>query len=893
MLAIPLTRQSGELIGLLRVDNKKGKNDLATRAEQFSKEDEWILHLFADKVVASITASELMLQLGEQKDHRDRLIASSPDGVVAIDSHGQVNAYNPQAQTILKYTPEEVLGAQVDFLYADPQEPTRIGALLRSRPDGKLDNYETFVRSKSGEQVPIRLSVTWLYDGRGRQVGSVGYFEDLRVIKDFEQRVDLLLRASNIVAQARNLTDGLHSLAQMLTTLMETAFCRVYLLSEKDHLLLARSVYLNEAAREKLNWHPELEENILLPDRPALAEFLRSSTPTLIGAREEENQPLLQEWFNYPGVGELIQSLVLIPLRTRDRLVGLLCLGDWKPVLLPEGRMELASAIANQTAVLIDQIHLHELAERHRQLLITLDEASRNIRAVKETARLLQEVVRLGAELVNCTAGGLFINQPYLNQLELAVTYKLPDQLIGSQLPNSDDVVGAVIHSGRSQIAYDYSPWSGSSHPNRFSTFVAVPLKQADGVEAVLFVGSSANEPFLEADLEILERFAVHASLALQTSRLVNQEQRMLHHLTILHRISDYIQSVRELGKILHIVLTGVTAGFGLGFNRAGFFMVDDVGQTLLGRLGIGYLDEQAAYAAWDRDMRDGRIDLRRYLSLLAQEEPPPTPIHERINGLRIPLKKGGGSLFSEAIYEEKCILVGQNELAGVPDNFLTSFEPALPFVIVPLLTSGRAIGLLVVDNKFTRSPITDESVELLFTFVNTAAIAINNIQLFEESKKARDRMRASFEASNTLIAPRQPNQVLQDIVEQARVSASASWVSIVLIDEAGQAQELITSGIDFGPEVDIRKIIRPDGITMQVMRSGRVEIINDTTQQSDRLNPVMLQNNVGAALCLPLALQGRQIGVMWVHYEKQQSFHPFEVEALQLYVNQASIAYD
>jgi DNA-binding NarL/FixJ family response regulator len=73
----------------------------------------------------------------------------------------------------------------------------------------------------------------------------------------------------------------------------------------------------------------------------------------------------------------------------------------------------------------------------------------------------------------------------------------------------------------------------------------------------------------------------------------------------------------------------------------------------------------------------------------------------------------------------------------------------------------------------------------------------------------------------------------------------------------------------------------------------GRTEVIEDTNRQRDRVNPSMFRNGVRAALCLPLSLRGKRIGVMWIHYDQPHHFPDSEIEALQLYVNQAAIAYD
>lgn len=46
----------------------------------------------------------------------------------------------------------------------------------------------------------------------------------------------------------------------------------------------------------------------------------------------------------------------------------------------------------------------------------------------------------------------------------------------------------------------------------------------------------------------------------------------------ILHRIGNYIQASTEMDKILHVVLTGVTAGYEGRVQPGAILLLDDMG---------------------------------------------------------------------------------------------------------------------------------------------------------------------------------------------------------------------------------------------------------------------------------------------------------------------------
>jgi PAS domain S-box-containing protein len=907
LLAIPLIRSRIEkkLIGLLRVDNKKDQQRHAGPNIGFTEEDEQILELFADAVTVAIESAELVTQLNEQKnllneqrDHLERVVASSPNGVVALDPTGHVTDFNSRAQEVFGYQREEMIGMSVDLLYAQPAESHVVGGRMHKSDDGKVSNIESSIRSKTGELIPIRLAATWLYDAQGAQIGSVGYFEDLRSIRETEQRLALLLKASNFVAQARDLSDGLQSLAEMLVTFLNATFCSIFLLDENQQNLITKAAY--PGPNNQFDWKPRLEETTAVADWLGLSDFLHNSDPLVLRITGRRSKPLLLEWAQRFGLSSEIQSLLITPLRTRDHPVGLLALGDlWHRERTPfsSETKQLAAAIADQTAILIDRMQLHEITEHRQQLLTALDEASRHIRAEKETTKLLQEVVRLAAELVGCEIGGLYINRPQLGELELRVTYGLSSEVPEVRQPHSEGIVGIVARTGKAQLIQNYARWPEQEailKPFNFQTVAAIPLHHHLGeVEAVLFVADrTGSRHLIEADLEILGRFAAQASIALQTSQLLGQEQRTLSQLAILHRISNYIQAAGDLDRILHVVLTGVTAGYGLGFNRAALLLPDESRQMLEGKMGIGHLDERTARMSWRRDHKQGTYDFGRYLDLLEQDVLPPTPLAHTIRKLQLPLLQSATDIFSRTMAEGHLTIVEQIGLDTLPPDFIEAFQPGLPLIVVPLRTRGQAIGLLVADNKFTRAPITQEDEEALLTFANTAAIAIDKTQLFRETEVAHEHLRAFYKASSAVVSSQDPETVLRDIVERAREAANASGVILLLIDQQGQGQRQIIAGSK--KHFDLLKILHPDGISVEVMRSGKPQTFGNTTVKlPPKAHPSVFWDNVSAALCLPMSLEGKGIGVMWLHYDQPRHFAESELDALQLYVNQAAITYN
>jgi PAS domain S-box-containing protein len=903
LLAIPLKKREGkdeQLVGLLRVENKRDAEGQSIPSLGFTDEDEWILQVFAETVVVALESAALIAQLTAKTDPLSRLVASSPDGMIAVDRDGKVTLFNKQAERILGYQANEVTNRPVGDLYFDPAEARKIGALLHASESGTLANYDTFVKSKTGEKIPIRHYSTWLFGTDGERIGSIGYFEDLRSIQEVERRLELLLNASTLVAQAKDLKTGLQSLAELLVSLFPHTFCRILLMDDKQQFLDVKASYYLSNTGKKQAMTSGLSHGLVVSEWPGLLELLELGDAELLWAGNDRIESTLQRLSKLLQLDADIQALFIVPLKIEDRVVGMLEFGEVQQIEqrpFTQAEKDFAEGFAAKITVLIDRMRLHDTTIRRGQLLEALHKASLHIRADRETSKNLREVVRLAAELIGCTEGGLFINYPVSREVELEViTGMFPRELTGKRLPITDGVIALVVQTGRSHLVRNYSTRTDREQifeGFNIHTLAAIPLKHESGeIEAVLFViDRDGQQQLNESDLEILEGFAAQASIALQTSRLLNHEQRMVNRLTTLYKFSEYIQASVESNKVLHVVLTGVTADYGLKFNRAAIFFLNDKEQMLVGRMGIGHLDEASARKDWNVDQRLGVNDLARYIELLEQGGLPLTPIARKIIGLRLPLGSGPSDAFWQAVYNRKAIIVSQNGPYSLPQGFIDAFAPGLPLIVAPLEARNQVIGILVSDNKFTQSSITREDEELLLTFVNTAAIAIDNNRLLEETLLGKQKLSALFKSSNELISSKDPHQVLRDIVEQTPTAANASWVRIILIDETGHPKAQFIGGSVLDP--NLKEPIRPNGISMQVMLSGRPRVLEDTNEHRDEVNPYMIQNDIKAALCLPLSLQGKSIGVVWINYSEPREFLDFEVEALQLYVNQAAIAYD
>lgn len=131
------------------------------------------------------TAEELAKTYHFQKN----LIESSIDSIIGCDPEGRVIIFNRASEKMLGYTKDQVVGKMNIESFFPSGEYGQVREKLYSDGYGgkyRLNLYETSLVSRSGQFIPTQFSGAILREGQ-EEIGSVGFFRDLREIRRLEQ----------------------------------------------------------------------------------------------------------------------------------------------------------------------------------------------------------------------------------------------------------------------------------------------------------------------------------------------------------------------------------------------------------------------------------------------------------------------------------------------------------------------------------------------------------------------------------------------------------------------------------------------------------------------------------------------------------------------------------
>jgi PAS domain S-box-containing protein len=132
--------------------------------------------------------------MGLTREQFEQLTNRSPDIIVGTDRKGRIIFYNDGAHDNLGYENEEVLGEFVGLFYPSVAEARRVSEAMRGPGhggEGVVNTIETIFVARSGEEIPVAISGTLLYDEKGEEDGSIGFAKDLREIRHKDQLATL------------------------------------------------------------------------------------------------------------------------------------------------------------------------------------------------------------------------------------------------------------------------------------------------------------------------------------------------------------------------------------------------------------------------------------------------------------------------------------------------------------------------------------------------------------------------------------------------------------------------------------------------------------------------------------------------------------------------------
>jgi PAS domain S-box-containing protein len=435
--------------------------------------------------------------------------------------------------------------------------------------------------------------------------------------------------------------------------------------------------------------------------------------------------------------------------------------------------------------------------------------------------------------------------------------------------PLDESTVGG--HAMLSKQAFQLAPVIGSpSVPSAteqfardfgFNSVIFSPMIHEGSVIGAIGAAHHDARPFDARQVALIKTFADQAVIAIQNARLFNETKEALERQTATAGILNVIaSSPSDVQPVLDAIA------------RSAFQLLSGAVAGVLLRKGAGYR-----------------------LAALYTDKPaaatPPSPDY-------VPIDPAAN--FPSRVFVGKSLL-------HIPDWTAIELPPHEKRVyeglgirsslMLPLMRADECIGVLFVSRSVVHA-YADREIALMQSFADQAAIAIENVRLFNETKEALERQTATAEVLRVIGSSVTDIQPVFDIIAERAARLTGAEYGWVFRFDGEQIHVASLVGVNAeGMEAARRAFpMRPSGgsVTARAVRDGKVVNVADVMAEDDaeyKTKEIAKLAGYRSVLSVPMIRDRQTVGAITVSRAAVGEFGDKEVELLSTFASQAVIA--
>jgi PAS domain S-box-containing protein len=484
--------------------------------------------------------------------------------------------------------------------------------------------------------------------------------------------------------------------------------------------------------------------------------------------------------------------------------------------------------------------------------MTTLYETTHDLIETKDLHKLLDMIVRRATKLLNASGGALYLCESEKQQVRCVVSHSTPEEFSGIVLNYGEGAAGKAAVTNEPIALEDYRHWKGRATKFKDPPFIAmlsVPLSWHESVIGVLQLIQNETRKFTQKEIRLVSLFANQAAVAIENSRLIEEEERHRKESDALIKISRDISGSLRISNVLNRI--ALHAKNILRTETSAIYLIEQNTNRL------------TAIAAIGPDAEEIRND--------------PVKVGEGILGNIAGEKKG--EIVNDVNKDLRAITI-----QGTAE---TPFEHVMG---VPVMIKNRLIGLIAEWRIGEGEDFSRNELNFLASLSGEVAVAIENARLFEEEERRRKESDTLREATEKITATLNQEQTIQIILEQLSKVVSYESASLQLLENnhlkvvggSGWNDPNVVLGMSFpvpGDNPNTQVILERRAITL----GNAPEVYSLFTKSP--------HNHIRSWLGVPMISQGNIIGMFAVDHSKPNFFTDTDIKMVQAFAGQAAIA--
>ncbi len=524
-----------------------------------------------------------------------------------------------------------------------------------------------------------------------QQVGMA--IDNLNLLTSWAKKakeLSLLLDISCAVSSSLNLDQVLEVLSQRMAEIAEAERCYIALLDENAKDLTVEVVYSVRKRIELIDKKRKFSLKLVPHHRNVietgkLAKIMRG----------DEISDIEKELSFADGAEEV----VLMPISVGQRILGIAGLAISVQRKLDLEKLNLYKSVASQAAIAIENAQLYEYVKQRVNEIYTIYNVGQSLSTILDLDQLLDEILRVIVNSFGYLNCAILLLDEKTNELYVKAHRGFPKDLVKDlrMKVGEEGIAGWVAHAGRPLVVGDVSKDPRYRKGiTECKSEVAVPLKLKDRMIGVLDAESDQLFAFTQKDVRILSQLASQIAIDIENSRLFQEEKKRSLQLALINDVGRRVVSTLDLDRLLQRVIESIQINF--KYNYVSLFLVDEPSGDLVLETCFG----------------EGRDSIPK--------------------GFRL---KVGVGMAGWAAKSMKTFL--SNDVVKEP-RYVPVVQKTRSVLCVPLKSGPRALGVMDVES-FRAGAFDDGDVAVLETLADFLATSMNNVKLYEETKKKAHRL--------------------------------------------------------------------------------------------------------------------------------------------------------
>ena len=542
-----------------------------------------------------------------------------------------------------------------------------------------------------------------------------------------------------------------------------------------------------------------------------------------------------------------IKSTIGVPLKLPEGIIGVLFLNSHKERTFSDDEKEMLTTLAVQAALAIENAGRYEQRAHDLQALEQINEAIIN----EEISYVTQLIITKASQLTKADYGVLRLLDESEQYLEKQATYGRSNQT--EKLPFDDSSFSGWVAT-RGEGAYAADVNQALYYLRLYDdvqSCMAVPLKRQTQTIGVMFVESTRKRAFSQQQqLDLLQSLANQAAIALENTTVYRER---VQDITALQKINEAVVT-ESYEEILNIIVQEVTKVMP-GEHSALWLVEPSSGDLLL----------EAIWGPQHRSRPDHKYRIK-------SNQP----------SINMQVLQSGQRYISDDVAQES--------------HFYRIYEEAQSSLTVPLKYRTKVIGTLNLESS-RKKMFRPQHAELMDTFSDLAAVAIENARLFRQTEEQRDhintqreaQIRAVGEIARSINTSLELEAILRGILEWTiSLMNDANLVEVRIFYRESEELEVLASSGEPIPEA-YKRLHWSRGVTGWVAQKGKPKIISDVNLEADY---VAGRPETKSEMAVPmLSDRNELLGVLNIEHAKLNAFDEQDLKLAEAIASLAVVA--